>query len=302
MRAMLASLPHFLRLPLAVLVVVVNTVLHIGVLLPMALFKLLLPFAAARRLLSRWLILIAESWIAVNSAALRALTRTELIVEGAEALRYEGWYLVISNHQSWVDIPILQAAFNRRLPFFKFFLKQQLIWVPLLGLAWWALDFPFMRRVSRAQLARNPALRNRDREITRQACQRFRRTPVSVMNFVEGTRFTSDKHARQNPPYRHLLRPRSGGIAFTIDAMGDMLQSLIDVTVVYPAGNPSLADLFANRVPRVVVQATERPIPADLLGGDYDNDPAFRTRFQQWLNGIWEEKDAAIEAVLKRPA
>ncbi|MFA5683959.1 MAG: acyltransferase [Lysobacteraceae bacterium] len=299
---MLASLPHFLRLPLAVLVVVVNTVLHIGVLLPMALFKLLLPFAAARRLLSRWLILIAESWIAVNSAALRALTRTELIVEGAEALRYEGWYLVISNHQSWVDIPILQAAFNRRLPFFKFFLKQQLIWVPLLGLAWWALDFPFMRRVSRAQLARNPALRNRDREITRQACQRFRRTPVSVMNFVEGTRFTSDKHARQNPPYRHLLRPRSGGIAFTIDAMGDMLQSLIDVTVVYPAGNPSLADLFANRVPRVVVQATERPIPADLLGGDYDNDPAFRTRFQQWLNGIWEEKDAAIEAVLKRPA
>ena len=34
------------------------------------------------------------------------------------------------------------------------------------------------------------------------------------MNFVEGTRFTREKHARQNSPYNHLLRTKAGGMAF----------------------------------------------------------------------------------------
>lgn len=295
---MFTALPTFLRAPLALLIVVANTVVHTSVLFAFALLKLLLPFARIRRALSAVLVRLAESWIAVNSATMRLFTRTELLVEGAEGLRHAGWYLVISNHQSWVDIPVLQAAFNRRVPFFKFFLKQQLVWVPLLGLAWWALDFPFMRRYDRATLERRPELRGRDREATRRACERFRHVPVSVMNFVEGTRFTPAKHDAQESPYRHLLRPRSGGVAFVVDAMGDMLQSLVDITVIYPQGRPSVADLFAGRVRSVQVIVRERPLPAELLGRDYDNDPGHRERFQAWLNGIWEEKDALIEARL----
>ncbi len=297
---MFASLPLFLRLPSAFGLVVLNTLVHASLILLLALAKLLLPLAGARRRLSRALTWLAESWIAVNSAALRGFTRTRIEVEGAEGLRYAGWYLVVANHQSWVDIPVLQAAFNRRLPFFKFFLKQQLIWVPVLGLAWWALDFPFMRRYTRAQLERRPELRGRDREVTRAACQRFREVPVSVMNFVEGTRMTAAKHAAQQSPYRHLLKPRSGGIAFVMDAMGDVLQSLIDVTIVYPGGRPSVMDLFAGRVERVVVQVRERPLPRELLGGDYEGDAAFRERFQAWVNALWAEKDAGIAAALAR--
>jgi hypothetical protein len=46
------------------------------------------------------------------------------------------------------------------------------------------------------------------------------------MNFVEGTRFTNDKHKQQSSPYNHLLRPKSGGIAFVLAAMGDYIQNI----------------------------------------------------------------------------
>ncbi len=291
---MLSNLPAFLRIPLAILVVAVNTVLLTTTLFVAALIKFLVPVPRFRRFMSARLVALAELWIAINSAAIRAFTRTQIIVEGANDLRYEGWYLVISNHQSWVDIPVLQAAFNRRMPFFKFFLKKELIWVPFLGLAWWALDYPFMRRYDRATLERHPELRGRDRAETRLACERFRSIPVSVMNFVEGTRFTKQKHAGQASPFRHLLKARSGGVAFVVDAMGDMLQSLVDITLVYPAGKPTVMDLIANRIPSVEVHVRERPLPADLLNGDYDNDADYRERFQAWLNGIWVDKDALI--------
>src|SRR5690606_32705762 len=201
-------------------------------------------------------------------------------------------------HQAWVDILVLQKLFNRRIPLLRFFLKRQLFWVPLLGLAWWALDFPFMGRHTRAEIARNPALGRRDMEATRRACEKFRDIPVAIMNFVEGTRFTDDKHAKQGSPYRHLLKPKSGGVAFVLDAMGEGLHAILDVSIAYPAGRPSLVDLLADRVPEVRVQVRQRPIPTELVGGDYQGDREFRVRFQQWMNGLWREKDEDLAALL----
>ena len=89
---------------------------------------------------------------------------TELQVDGLENLKPDEWYMMIANHQSWVDILVLLRVFNRRIPYLKFFLKKSLIWVPLLGLAWWALEFPFMRRYSKAEIDRNPSLRGKDIE------------------------------------------------------------------------------------------------------------------------------------------
>jgi 1-acyl-sn-glycerol-3-phosphate acyltransferase len=267
------------------------------VLFAVALLKFLLPLAPLRRGLSRLLILIAESWIACNSALFDVLTRTVWDVQGLDGLECRRSYLVLANHQSWVDIPVLQKVFNRRIPFQRFFLKSQLIWVPLLGLAWWALDFPFMKRYSREQIARRPELRGTDISATRKACAKFREMPVSVMNFVEGTRFTERKHAAGGAVHRHLLRPKSGGVAFVLDAMGDALHTVIDVTIRYPSGRPTLIDLLAGRVGRIQVRVRQRPIPDDLLGGDYENDPDFRLRFQDWVNGIWTEKDAELAAL-----
>lgn len=299
---MLLFLPEFLRLALAFPIFILNTLLHCLPLFALAIVKLLIPVHAVRTALSRALILIAESWIAVNSFTLRLFTRTEWQIEGGESLRYEGHYLVLSNHQTWVDIPVLQRTFNKRIPFLKFFLKQQLIWVPLLGTAWWALDFPFMKRHSKEFLEQHPEYRGKDLETTRRACDKFRHLSVSVMNFVEGTRYTEAKHAQQQSPYRHLLKPKTGGVAFVLNSMGDVLKSIVDVTLVYPQGRPTSVDLLAGRVPRVRVVIRELPIPPDLIGGDYENDPAYRERCQQWLAQLWTEKDELIARLRTQPS
>jgi 1-acyl-sn-glycerol-3-phosphate acyltransferase len=289
------ALPLFIRLPLALSLVCLNVLAHSAVLFVFAAIKALVPIPSFRVWISRALVAIAEQWIAVNGVLFGWFTRTRWRVDGLEGLNRYGWYLVLSNHQSWVDIPVLQKTFNRRIPFLKFFLKQQLKWVPVLGLAWWALDFPFMQRYSKETLEQHPEWRGKDKQATRKACERFRHSPVSVMNFVEGTRFTPTKHAKQESPYANLLRPRAGGVAFVLETMGDMLQSIIDVTIVYPHGQSTLIDLLANRVSEIRVFIRQLPIPKEFTSGDYENDAEFRARFQAWISGIWMEKDALIE-------
>jgi len=294
---MFAKLPGLIRIPLAMLLLALNILLHVTLLFAFTLVKVIVPVRGVRLACSRVLVVIAESWIGVNNILFGVFTRIRWQVEGLDGLRRNGNYLVLCNHQSWVDIPVLQKVFNRRIPFLRFFLKSQLIWVPLLGPAWWALDFPFMKRYSRETLARHPELQGKDREATRRACEKFRHMPVSVMNFVEGTRFTPAKHDAQSSPYRHLLRPKAGGLAFVLDAMGDALHAILDVTLVYPQGRPTMMDLIAGRVRDIRVHVRELSIDAALMGS-YDEDTAFRGRVKLWVNTLWSEKDARAERML----
>ena len=293
------SLFAWLRVSAVLLLVAINTLVHALPLFVAALFKALLPGKRLRQTCDAALTGLAESWIGANSAMIARFTPTRISAEGADGLRRDGHYLVLANHQSWVDILVLQKLFNRRIPLLRFFLKRQLFWVPVLGLAWWALDFPFMGRYTHRQIARNPELGRRDTEAMRRACRKFRDIPVSMMNFVEGTRFTPAKHARQDPPYRHLLKPRSGGVAFVVDAMGEGLHALLDVTIAYPAGRPTMVDMMAGRVPQVRVLVRERPIPPQLMAGSYQGDRAFRASFQQWMNGLWQQKDEDLARLLE---
>jgi 1-acyl-sn-glycerol-3-phosphate acyltransferase len=294
---MLSRIPLPLRLPLILLALALSTIAHVAILLLVAMVKAIGP-RPWQSGLSRVLVRIAERWIAFNSGLIDRFTRTRFEIALPDGIDPGRNYLVLANHQSWVDIPVLQYVFNRRIPFLRFFLKSELIWVPLLGLAWWALDFPFMKRYTREQLQRRPELAGTDVDATRRACEKFRSIPVSVMNFVEGTRFTPAKQARRPSPYRHLLRPKAGGVAFVIDAMGGSLHSILDVTVVYPGGRPTLMDLLCGRVARVRVEVRERPIPVEAVGADYESDPGFRERFQEWINALWAEKDRDIARLL----
>jgi 1-acyl-sn-glycerol-3-phosphate acyltransferase len=272
-----------------------NVVVWVLVLLTVAIIKFLLPIPAVRRLLSRVMTALAEGWIGTNNALFRVIGSLPLDMRGLEGLSTSEWYLVVSNHQSWVDILVLQAVFNRRIPFLKFFLKQQLIWVPFLGLAWWALDFPFMRRHSPEYLEKHPEKRGEDLDVTRRACEKFRLIPTSVMNFVEGTRFTERKHAAFKSPYQHLLPPRPGGTSFVLSAMGGMLHSMLDVTIAYTGRTPSFWDLCCGRMGTVTVDIRRRPIDEWMSAGDYAGDPSFRARFKEWLAGIWTEKDQLLD-------
>ncbi|NDP41007.1 MAG: acyltransferase, partial [Rhodoferax sp.] len=253
---------------------------------------------AVRLLIDPILLHIAEAWIAGNSGWMRLTQRTTWDVQGIEGLNYRSWYLVNCNHQSWVDILMLQHLFNRRIPLLKFFLKHQLIWVPVMGLAWWALEFPFMRRHSEEFLKQHPEMRGKDQETTRKACEKYALIPTSVMNFLEGTRFTPAKQQRQKSPYKHLLKPKVGGMALALNAMGDKFQAILDVTIVYPDGAPTFSQFATGQLHRVTVRVRALPVPQHLVQGDYAGDPAVREAYQQWVHQMWLDKDAQIEALL----
>ncbi len=234
-------------------------------------------------------------WIRGQNAILRLTQPTVYEIRGLEGLSRKEWYFVNCNHQSWADILVLFRAFTGHIPFFKFFLKKELFWVPLLGISWWALDFPFMKRYSRSFLEKNPHMRGKDMETTRKACERYRHTPVSILNFLEGTRFTPDKHAKQGSPYRHLLKPKAGGFAFALEAMDGRISAILDVTIIYSEKGLSFWDFLCGRVARITVIAKKLPVSVEALTGDYSNDDAFRGRLQTWVCDMWQDKDELIE-------
>ncbi len=291
---MLNFLPAPLLGLLAFCLLFLNIVFWVPLLLAFAAIKLVLPFKPVRVAIDPVLLFIAESWISTNSSWMRLTQRTEWDVQGIEGLDTKSWTMVSSNHQSWVDIFVLQHLFNQRIPLLKFFLKQQLIWVPFMGLAWWALEFPFMRRHSEAYLKKHPEMRAKDQETTRKACEKFSLIPTSVMNFLEGTRFTAAKHAKQQSPYQHLLKPKAGGLALALQAMGDKFQSVLDVTIYYPEGVPTFWSFLCGKVHRVVVRIRPVQVPKALLGGDYGQDPTFRAAFSDWVAELWRFKDAQL--------
>ncbi|BDB24043.1 acyltransferase [Cupriavidus sp. P-10] len=277
------------------IVLVASTLFWCALLFPLALLKLALPFAAVRRRIDPMLNGIATAWISCTSGWFARIQQAPWDIQGNTGLRYADWYLVNCNHQSWADIFVLQRALNRRIPLLKFFLKQQLIYVPVIGLAWWALDFPFMKRHGKAELRRNPALRRQDQETARRACEKFSLVPTSVMVFAEGTRFTEAKRAAQASPYRHLLKPKAGGLAVALNAMGTRFRSMIDVTIAYPDGVPSFWDLACGRAGMVVVRMHQLPVPPSFCEADYATNKAFRTEFHHWLAQQWQDKDDEIE-------
>ncbi len=276
---------------------VINTLFWFLPILLVSLIKLL-PISVLQITCSYLLDHCATGWISVNSVIERIFHPVEIILEGNTDLSPKEWYMVIANHQSWVDILVLQRILNHKIPFLKFFLKQELLYVPILGLAWWALDFPFMRRYSHAQLRKNPKLKGKDIEITRQACAKFKTKPVSVMNFVEGTRFTQAKHDKQNSEFKHLLKPKAGGLAFALSAMDGQIHKLIDISIYYTGTPPSFWEYISGQAQTIKVNIKVSDI-APAMRGDYMNDREFKIGFQNELNRIWKEKDAILEQMSK---
>jgi 1-acyl-sn-glycerol-3-phosphate acyltransferase len=296
---MLNFLPSVLVGIVASLLLVLNVLFWPPLLFVFSLLKFMLPLPPLRRWFDAILLWFAENWISCNSGWMKLTQKTNWDVQGLDGLKYHGWYLVSSNHQSWVDIFVMQHLFNRRIPLMKFFIKSQLIWVPVMGLAWWALDFPFLRRHSAEYLKKHPDQKGKDLATTRLACGKFAHRPTSVMNFLEGTRFTRAKHARQQSPYRYLLRPKAGGIALALNALGDKFHCLLNLTIVYPDGIPNFREFLCGKVHKVIVRIGKVEVPQQFLHGDYEGDQTFRDAFQQWVQKLWQEKDLQIQALLK---
>lgn len=272
-----------------------NTIVWFIPIFSLSILKLLIPIESVRKWLTGVLMRCGENWISVNALIFAPVGARHW--QADLDLDRKGWYLVFSNHQTWVDILVLQTAFNRQIPFLKFFIKQQLVWIPLLGVAWWALDMPFMKRYSPSYLAKHPEKKGRDLEATRRACAKFQTRPTSVINFVEGTRFSENKRKKRNSPFRYLLAPRAGGVAVAIGSMGELFDAVVDVTVHYPGGIPTFWGMCCGDKVDAHIDTEIREIPAELLEGDYQNDREFRRVMHRWLTEIWRQKDEKLAAL-----
>jgi 1-acyl-sn-glycerol-3-phosphate acyltransferase len=283
--------------------VVLTILVTIGCSVPIivaGVLKLLLPIPFVWRSISRFCNFMMYCWCEGLALLLHLNPWLKWDIEGLEGLSKKNWYLLICNHRSWADIVVLCVLFRKQIPMNKYFLKKQLAWVPFIGLACWALDMPFMKRYSRSYLIRHPEKRGQDVETTRRSCEKFRHHPTTIVNFVEGSRFTPDKHRQLRSPFRNLLPPKAAGIAMALNVLGKQFDKLLNVTLCYPENNRSpFYDMLCGRLTRIVVRVNLVPINENLHG-DYVNDKNFKRRFQLWLNTLWGEKDAQLEAIQQK--
>ncbi|MDX1341562.1 MAG: acyltransferase [Reinekea sp.] len=282
---------------ISVLTLIVYT-LFLGIFLFLAiLLRFLLPTTLARTYANPLIVEVALIWVGGILWWLRRIHRVQLDMAHDLTLDMQQWNLIIANHQSWLDIFVLFFVTYRKLPVLKFFIKSQLIWVPVAGAAWWALDYPFMSRYSKSYLEKHPEKAGKDLETTKRACEKFSEQPTSVVNFLEGTRFTKAKHQQQQSPYRHLLKPKAGGVAFALQALGEKFSTVIDATLHYEGGAPSTWDVACGRIGKVTIRLQKRHIPDAFLTMDYTNNADDKAAFQAWITQLWQEKDSLLESL-----
>lgn len=234
-----------------------------------------------------------------NTQIMRISTTGHWDIAGTGALKQDGWYLLVSNHRSWIDIVVLGKAFSRKIPPLKFFMKKELLWqLPFAGLACYALGYPFMSRHSHAEIKKNPALKGKDVATTKKACEKLKDLPSTMVNFAEGTRFTKHKKERQDSPFQHLLKPRAGGAAVVLQELHQTMTGILNVTIVYAPKMPNFWEFCCGNFGKIIVRYEVLPVTENLIG-DYENDRNFRPQLQQWFNEIWERNDHLIDRQLR---
>lgn len=278
------------------LFLVLSTTICFIPILFIGLFKLI-PYKPWQARCTRGVDFISTLWCDINNFYMSHILKVKTEITGLNNLSEQNWHLVIANHQSWLDIVMLHRLLNRKIPVLKFFVKDQLKWIPLLGFSWWAMGCPFMKRYSKEYLLRNPHKKGQDLLSTKKAIEAFKRTPASIMNFVEGTRFTKLKKEQQNSPYKYLLKPKAGGISFIISSMGQQIKGLLDVTIIYPDAQHSLWDFMCKRIKSVQINIRHLPIPTQFTSTKLMHDSKMQADFKDWLNNQWIEKDNLIASL-----
>ena len=246
---------------------------------------------------------IANNWIGVNNWLIEHVLpelRWHISIDDSLEISMQGRYLMTCNHQSWVDTTVNQYFGLTRMPLTRFFTKWELIFIPFIGQAFKILGFPMMKRHTKEQIAKNPELKFRDLEEARKSCEQLLSQPFTLLNYLEGTRFTPEKHAKQNSPYINLLKPKAGGLALALSILENEIDALVDMTIVYPDGVPDYGDFWLGGVSQIAVNLRKIEIPDWVRGGNYEDDAEYRERFQKWVDQLWAEKDQLISELKQK--
>ncbi len=264
-----------------------------GLIIIFGLLRFLLPIKVINQVLLKLMHRLYLSFGIISVAMIKIFNPIEIQIDIDEPLSKQKWYLITVNHISYLDIILLIDFCAPRIPPPKFFLKKELIWLPFVGLSAWALDMPFMRRYSKAFIDKHPHLKGKDIQATKKSCEKYINTPTTVINFVEGTRFTKKKHKEKQSPFSHLLRPKAGGIAFTLNAMGELFSNILDITLAYPDSSHPMMDMLSGKMTKIVIDVRTMDVSNELIG-DYFENKHFQTKFQIWINALWTAKNEKI--------
>ena len=278
---------------MSITILVLNTFILSCLLIPLGIIKFFLPITTLKVLFTKFIIKVGELWIFTNKIWVKALHNPKWQIIGKENIKSDGWTIATSNHQSFADIFLLQDITNRKMPMLKFFMKYVLIYVPVIGLSWWALDMPFLKRYTKKQLENNPELHGKDVREMKRALKHYALYPVTVFSFAEGTRFTIKKNLHQKSPFKNLLKPKEGGLATALSLVNE-IDSLIDFTIKFDTKKRSFWDYLCGRMNSVKVIIREIKIPAKFLNIDLLENKILRSEFKDWLHDIWNEKDTLI--------
>jgi 1-acyl-sn-glycerol-3-phosphate acyltransferase len=223
--------------------------------------------------LERWIQWIYRSAVRIDSAWMLKVVGIRLEVEGTlpEAQRA----IVIANHQSWFDIPIVQEIISARGPRLTFLIKDSLAWVPIIGWICLLLGFPRLRRSG------STTDRSADLDAVEKAAMHGRDTQHALLIFAEGTRFTAAKRLDQGSPYAHLLHPKGGGLAAACDIFPSGTP-IIDIAIHYE-GTSHFWHCLGGATRTIRIKLTSHTVTRDL-------DP------KAFLNTLWDEKDAWLKA------
>lgn len=297
---MLSFLPSFISMPITFVLFCLNLAVCGSMVFLGGLLKFIVPISAFHRVLYFPMHGVYRLWAKMNFLIMIVFNKVDIKIKGAEGLNTKSWYLLIANHQSWLDIFVLSHFACNRIPAPKYFLKDSLKKVPFIGMACWALDMPFMRRYSRSFLKKNPHLIGKDIETTKKSCEKFKHKPTTIINFVEGTRFTIEKHSKQNNAFQHLLTPKASGIAFTMQTMGEQFDKILNVTLLYPQ-NPGhvMKDMLKGRLKEIIIDIEQIEDLAPLKG-NYAEDINFKRDFHRWLTQLWHKNDEKITRLLTK--
>lgn len=276
---------YWIRLPVMALVVFVWTLAVLVPFLSLAILNRLVPWRPWRVASERALANIGTTWARVGRQMFRITHRLQWHIDPIPPIPRKQSLLLICNHQSWVDVPVLMHVFAGHVPFFRFLIKRSLLWLPFLGWVFKALHFPALSRGNGHRAPNEPS----DLERIRISCGHYQRVPVTLAIFPEGTRFSPEKKIRQNSPYHQLLKPRSGGTLIAMMAMREQLTGILDVTIDYQGHTPTFLDLLGGRMPPIRVHINWLDCPAET-----EQEADFKNVVVPWLNARWALKDTHL--------
>jgi len=162
--------------------------------------------------------------VKLNSFWIKKILRINLSVEGN--MPTHSAPIVVANHQTWFDIPILQGLICDSGTIAKFLIKRELAWLPIVGWLCFALGFP--------RLYRGKGARSRDQDLAsiQSVSAELREEPGALLIFAEGTRYTETKYKKQKSPYEGLLKPKTGGLEIALKTVLPETP-VVDVTIKY---------------------------------------------------------------------